>query len=53
MLTYWSNFAKYSNPNGPDGGDWKPFTTENKQYMRFQLNEQEAEASSLGEPLKP
>ena len=52
MLTAWSNFAKYSDPNGANGGDWKPYTKENQQFMRFKLNEQDAEDSSLGEPLK-
>jgi len=53
MLTAWSNFAKYSDPNGANGGDWKPYTAENGQFMRFKLNEQDAEDSSLGEPLRP
>ena len=53
MLTAWSNFAKYSDPNGANGGDWKPYTSENKQFMRFKLDEKDAEASSLGEPMKP
>jgi carboxylesterase type B len=35
MLTAWSNFAKYSDPNGANGGDWKPYTAENQQFMRF------------------
>lgn len=53
MLTAWSNFAKYSDPNGANGGDWKPFTNDNQQFMRFKLNDKDAEDSSLGEPLKP
>jgi len=53
MLTAWSNFAKYADPNGANGGEWQPFTKENQQYMRFKLDEKDAEASSLGEPLKP
>lgn len=24
MLDYWTNFMKYGNPNGENGGDWKP-----------------------------
>ena len=53
MLTAWSNFAKYSDPNGANGGDWKPYTSDNQQFMRFKLNAQDANDSSLGEPLKP
>ena len=26
MMDYWTNFAKYGNPNGPTQGSWKPFT---------------------------
>ena len=26
MMDYWTNFAKYGNPNGESGGSWRPFT---------------------------
>ena len=52
MLTAWSNFAKYANPNGPDGGDWKPYTADNQTFMVFHLDEADAEASFIGEPLQ-
>ncbi|MCQ2111017.1 MAG: carboxylesterase family protein [Bacteroidaceae bacterium] len=52
MLTAWSNFAKYSDPNGPDGGDWAPYTESNKNFMVFRLDENDAEASFVGEPLR-
>ncbi len=29
MSTYWTNFAKYGDPNGPKGGEWKPYTKKN------------------------
>ena len=34
MLTAWSNFAKYSDPNGKDGGDWKPVTAAHARAIR-------------------
>ena len=51
MLSAWSNFAKYGDPEGPDGGDWKPYTSENPNFMVFRLDENDAEASFLGQPL--
>ena len=51
MLTAWSNFAKYGDPCGPNGGEWKPLTQDNQQFMIFKLDEKDAEASELGNPL--
>lgn len=51
MLTAWSNFAKYSDPAGPKGGDWKPLTEKNQQFMIFKLDENDKENSGLGNPL--
>lgn len=51
MLTAWSNFAKYANPNGPDRGDWVPYTKEHPVFQVFQLNDKDEEASFIGEPL--
>jgi len=53
MLTVWSNFAKYGDPNGPDGGVWQPYTSDNPKFMIFQLDGNDAEASAMGEPLLP
>ena len=50
MLTAWTNFAKYSDPNGPKGGAWKPCTAKNPKFMVFKLNDKDAEASAYGEP---
>ena len=51
MLTAWSNFAKYSDPEGPNGGDWKPLTENNRLFMIFKLDENDKENSGLGNPL--
>ncbi len=53
MLTAWTNFAKYSNPNGPKDGVWKPCTKANPSFMLFKLNDKDAEASEVGKPIKP
>ncbi len=46
MITAWSNFAKYSDPQG----DWKPCTKEDPSFMVFCLDENDAEASFFGQP---
>ena len=53
MLTAWSNFVKYGNPNGEKDGAWKPCTAENPQFMLFKLDDKNAEASEMGEPILP
>jgi para-nitrobenzyl esterase len=35
MGTYWTNFAKYGNPNGKDVPNWPAFTNENSKLMYF------------------
>jgi len=51
MITAWTNFAKYADPNGPDGGEWTPCTKDNRNFMVFKLDAQDAEASELGQPI--
>ena len=53
MLTAWTNFAKYSDPNGKAAGIWKPCTAENPSFMLFKLNDKDVEASEVGQPIKP
>lgn len=48
MLTAWSNFAKTGNP----GIDWEPYTKENPNFMVFKLDENDVEASGMGDPIK-
>ena len=51
MLTAWTNFAKYSDPNGPNGGEWNPCTKEDPSFMIFKLDAQDNEASAVGAPV--
>jgi para-nitrobenzyl esterase len=54
MLTAWTNFAKYSNPNGDGQGlGWEPCTADKPQFMLFKLDDNQAEASAMGEPILP
>jgi len=53
MLTAWTNFAKYGDPNGKNGGKWTPYSKENPKFMVFKLDASDKENSGMGDPLKP
>lgn len=53
MLTAWSNFAKYGDPNGRDGGEWAPYGESNRKFMVFKLDASDKDASAMGEPALP
>ncbi|MBU3821061.1 carboxylesterase family protein [Flavobacteriaceae bacterium XHP0103] len=42
IVDYWTNFAKYGNPNGESDGVWKPYALENPAFMLLDANEEEA-----------
>ena len=46
-ITAWSNFAKTGDP----GIGWTPYTKENPKFMVFKLDENDKEASEMGEPV--
>ena len=52
MITAWTNFAKYSNPNGKEDGEWTPCTKKTPQFMIFKLDEADKENSGMGTPIK-
>ena len=52
MLTAWSNFAKYADPNGPNGGVWTPYTAEKPEFMVFKLDDGDYEDSEMGQPIE-
>ena len=51
MLTAWSNFVKFSDPNGQGDAVWTPCTKEKPDFMLFKLNDQNVEASEMGQPI--
>lgn len=53
MLSAWSNFAKYGDPNGRDGGEWAPYGESNRKFMVFKLDASDKDASAMGEPVLP
>ena len=52
MLTAWTNFAKYGDPNGANGGEWTPCTKDNPEFMLFKLDEADVENSEMGAPIR-
>lgn len=54
MVSAWTNFAIYNDPNGKGSAVWTPYTEETPEFMVFKLNEAGTEtASSMGQPLPP
>jgi para-nitrobenzyl esterase len=53
MLTAWTNFAKYGDPNGKNGGKWVPYSNENPKLMLFKLDASDKENSGMGDPIRP
>ncbi len=39
MVKAWTSFAKYGNPNGETGGEWQPYTKENRFRQVFDIRE--------------
>lgn len=37
MSTYWTNFAKYGNPNGPEAGEWEPYSKSNPNVFHLDV----------------
>lgn len=37
MVTAWTNFVKYGNPNGETDGEWAPYSKENPYVMTFDI----------------
>ncbi|XP_045169598.2 cholinesterase 1-like [Mercenaria mercenaria] len=41
MMTFWTNFAKYSNPNGQDDSNsWPKYTIDHEHYLNFDRRDQ-------------
>ena len=41
MVDFWTNFAKYGNPNGQKDGIWTPYTQDKPEFMNLDANEDE------------
>jgi para-nitrobenzyl esterase len=47
---YWTNFAKYGNPNGDAPGIWTPYTAENPEFMVFNVDGDKAVCTMTDKP---
>jgi para-nitrobenzyl esterase len=50
MVGYWTNFAKYGNPEGKDGGLWTPYTATSPKFMIFNADSDKAACSMSDKP---
>jgi len=51
IVDYWTNFAKYGDPNGEEGGAWEPYTLENPGFMLLDANEEQADVKMSENPV--
>lgn len=52
MVSCWTNFAKYGDPNGKGDVTWKPYSKDNTQFMLFKTDEK-SNTSGPGQILSP
>jgi para-nitrobenzyl esterase len=50
MVDYWTNFAKYGNPNGKSGDGWKPYTSQSPQFMVLDADNNKAQLTMTPSP---
>jgi len=50
IVDYWTNFAKFGNPNGKDGGTWTPYSAELPEFMAFNVDGDKAVCTMTDTP---
>lgn len=50
MVDFWTNFAKYGNPNGSAEGEWTPYTPDSPKFMVFDVDGEKATFTMTDKP---
>lgn len=50
IVDYWTNFARYGDPNGKNGGTWTPYSTSTPKFMVFNVDGSQADCSMTDTP---
>ena len=50
MVNYWTNFAKYGDPNGKDGGTWTPYSAKVPKLMVLDVKGDKASCTMTDKP---
>jgi len=50
IVDYWTNFAKFGDPNGGEAGVWTPYSAEQSEFMVFDVEGDEAACTMTGTP---
>ena len=50
IIDYWTNFAKYGNPNGEQEGVWTPFSEEHPEFILFDVDGDKAKLTMTDKP---
>ena len=51
MVEYWTNFAKFGNPNGEEGGIWTPYSAKVPELMVFDVKGDTASCTMSANPV--
>jgi para-nitrobenzyl esterase len=51
IVEYWTNFAKFGNPNGKGKGVWTPYSVKVPKFMVFNVKEDEAACTMTDTPV--